>query len=316
MQREQALGEVAVVVEDARCATDRPGERGAPQPAVDEVAGGIDVVKVLDFGLAKFLEVDELSQDATLTRKGRIVGTPAYMAPEQITGVSLDVRADVYAAGVVLYEMLADQRPFSYERRSQLLRAHLFEPVPSIERMRPGLHVHPELEQLILRALEKDPTRRFNDGGEMLQALQALPDEPASFEEQRRDQVRSRTGSSSAVILSAEEREAVSQGLDDTGSMSMETVQVAMDSAPTSPPRRPVDIPDTLSGLTGVSVPGRGARVPAGTTSSHPRPGTRVRRKKRRAKGPPAWLWVVTVASVLVSGAIYWWTQLHGGTLP
>jgi serine/threonine protein kinase len=179
-----------------------------------QVAGGIDVVKVLDFGLAKFLEVDELSQDATLTRKGRIVGTPAYMAPEQITGVSLDVRADVYAAGVVLYEMLADQRPFSYERRSQLLRAHLFEPVPRIERIRPGLYVHPDLEKLILRALEKDPARRFTDGADMLRALEALPAEPASFHEQRRDAVRSRTGSSSAVVISEAERVAVTTGMD------------------------------------------------------------------------------------------------------
>ncbi|MCA9579406.1 MAG: serine/threonine-protein kinase [Polyangiales bacterium] len=282
-----------------------------------QVAGGIDVVKVLDFGLAKFLEVDELSQDATLTRKGRIVGTPAYMAPEQITGVSLDVRADVYAAGVVLYEMLADQRPFSYERRSQLLRAHLFEPVPRIERIRPGLWVHQDLERLILRALEKDPARRYADGGEMLQALQALPPEPCSFQEQRRDGVRSRTGSSSAVVISAEERLAVTTGIDDTGSMSMETVQVALDSAPHSGAgRRPAAIPDTISGDTPLSERPRGARVSAGTTSSHPRPGMRKRRKKRKVKGPPSWLWAVAVASVLVSGGIYWWTQLRGGTLP
>ena len=281
-----------------------------------QVAGGIDVVKVLDFGLAKFLEVDELSQEATLTRKGRIVGTPAYMAPEQITGVSLDVRADVYAAGVVLYEMLADQRPFSYERRSQLLRAHLFEPVPRIERVRPGLYVHPDLERLILRALEKDPARRFLDGAEMLRALEALPAEPASFQEQRRDAVRSRTGSSSAVVISAEERLAVTSGIGDTGSMSMETVHVALDSSPNAPARRSAKIPDTLSGEARLSERARSGRVSAGTTSSHPRPGKRHMRKKRRVKGPPSWLWVVAVASLLASGAVYWWTQLRGGTLP
>ena len=280
-----------------------------------QVAGGIDVVKVLDFGLAKFLEVDELSQDATLTRKGRIVGTPAYMAPEQITGVSLDVRADVYAAGVVLYEMLADQRPFSYERRSQLLRAHLFEPVPRIERIRPGLYVHPDLEKLILRALEKDPARRFTDGGDMLRALEALPAEPASFHEQRRDAVRSRTGSSSAVVISEAERVAVTTGMDDTGSMSMETVQVALDSAPTSA-RRSSTIPDTPSGLSRHSERARGGRVSAGTTSSHPRPGKLRQRKKKRTKAPPSWLWAVAVASLTVSAAIYWWTQVRGGTLP
>jgi serine/threonine protein kinase len=285
-----------------------------------QVAGGIDVVKVLDFGLAKFLEVDELSQDATLTRKGRIVGTPAYMAPEQITGVSLDVRADVYAAGVVLYEMLADQRPFSYERRSQLLRAHLFEPVPRIERIRPGLYVHPDLEKVIMRALEKDPARRFADGADLLRALEALPAEPASFHEQRRDAVRSRTGSSSAVVISEAERVAVTTGMDhdDTGSMSMETVQVALDSAHTSPRRQ--NIPDTLSGLTRSrnSDRPRGGRVSAGTTSSHPRPGKLRQRKKRRGRaGPPNWLWAVALASLLASGVIYWWTTTAGGgTLP
>jgi serine/threonine-protein kinase len=287
-----------------------------------QVAGGIDVVKVLDFGLAKFLEVDELSQDATLTRKGRIVGTPAYMAPEQITGVSLDVRADVYAAGIVLYEMLADQRPFSYERRSQLLRAHLFEPVPRIERMRPGLSVHPELEALILRALEKDPSKRFADANEMLEAVEALPSEPATFAEVRRDAVRSRTGSSSAVIISEAERMAVTTGFDETGSMSMETVHVALDSAssttgaPSAAPReRDSSIPDTLSGLERVSQRARGMRVSAGTTSSHPRPGKR-KKKKRPVKGPPVWLWALAVGALAGSGALYWWTQIMGGALP
>jgi serine/threonine protein kinase len=240
--------------------------------------------------------------------------------------VSLDVRADVYAAGVVLYEMLADQRPFSYERRSQLLRAHLFEPVPKIERVRPGLYVHPDLERLILRALEKDPARRFTDGAEMLRALEALPAEPASFQEQRRDAVRSRTGSSSAVVISAAERLAVTTGMDvaddadadDTGSMSMETVHVALDSSARSGGgRRPEAIPDTLSGLARVSERARGNRVSAGTTSSHPRPGKRsLRKRRRRVKGPPRWLWAVAVASVCVSFAIYWWTQMHGGALP
>ncbi|MBC7173553.1 MAG: serine/threonine protein kinase, partial [Polyangiaceae bacterium] len=135
-----------------------------------QFVGGKPDVKVLDFGLAKFLSVDELSEDATLTRKGRIVGTPAYMAPEQITGGALDVRADVYAAGVLLFELLADRRPFDYPRRSQLLRAHLFEPVPALATVRPGLTVHPALEAIVRKALSKDPAERFADAGAMLAA--------------------------------------------------------------------------------------------------------------------------------------------------
>lgn len=177
--------------------------------------GGGEVVKILDFGLAKFLSIDELSQDATLTRKGRIVGTPAYMAPEQITGVFLDVRADIYAAGIVLFEMFADRRPFDYERRSQLLRAHLFEEVPRLVDVRPGLEVHPALEKLIRKALEKDPGERYAQAGEMLEALAAVPADCARYEEKSRQGDRVRSGTTS-VLISAEEREAATTGLGST----------------------------------------------------------------------------------------------------
>lgn len=170
-------------------------------------ADGEDV-KILDFGLVKFLSIDELSQEETLTRKGRIVGTPAYMAPEQITGVSLDARADIYAMGVVLFELLADRRPFAYDRRSQLLRAHLCEPVPPMDRVRPGLHVHPDLEALVLRALTKDPNNRFQHSREMLAAIDALPADAASFDPERRPKQRARTEAESGVIPAEELRAA------------------------------------------------------------------------------------------------------------
>ena len=139
--------------------------------AVEKGGDATPWVKILDFGLAKFLSIDELSQEGTLTRKGRVVGTPAYMAPEQITGVSLDVRADVYAAGVLFFELLADRRPFDYDRRSQLLRAHLFEPVPKLSDVRAELEVDPKLEAVLRRALAKDPQERFPDARAFLDAL-------------------------------------------------------------------------------------------------------------------------------------------------
>ncbi len=176
--------------------------------------GGPPQVKVLDFGLAKFLAVDELSGDITLTRRGRIVGTPAYMAPEQITGVGLDLRADVYSAGVVLYELVADRRPFDYERRSQLLRAHLFEPVPPIKEIRPGVDLHPALEAVIMRALAKDPNERFQDAGEMLAALRNVPSAALAVEGRARGRQRTRSATSAVVISEAERRE-LTTGLND-----------------------------------------------------------------------------------------------------
>lgn len=167
-------------------------------------------VKLLDFGLAKMLSIDELSQEGTLTRKGRIVGTPAYMSPEQITGVFVDVRADVYALGVMLYELIADRRPFLYERRSELLRAHLLEPVPKITQVREGLEVHEALEALLAKALAKDPAERFPNARAMLEALRALPAGSVRVRAPERSEERKRTGPSSAVI-SESERKAITE---------------------------------------------------------------------------------------------------------
>ncbi|MBX3274810.1 MAG: serine/threonine protein kinase [Sandaracinaceae bacterium] len=193
-------------------------------------------VKLLDFGLAKMLSIDETaSEDGTLTRKGRIVGTPAYMAPEQITGVFIDVRADVYALGVMLYELLADRRPFLYERRSELLRAHLLEPVKPIAQARDGLWVHEKLATLIERSLAKDAGKRFKSAKEMLEALRALPPDPVRFDiTVTRKMARQRTGPSSAVI-SATERKLI------TESAGFSSVQVSPDvaAAPITPPVTP-----------------------------------------------------------------------------
>lgn len=186
-------------------------------------SGGEAAVKILDFGLAKMLSIEELSQEGTLTRKGRIVGTPAYMAPEQITGVFIDVRADVYALGVMLYELLADRRPFLYERRSELLRAHLLEPVPALTSARPGLWVHPALEALLMRALAKDPSERFPNGRAMREALRALPTECVRLEERTRRTERTRTGPTSAII-SERERRAITQSLSTSSAPRTEVV--------------------------------------------------------------------------------------------
>jgi serine/threonine-protein kinase len=176
--------------------------------------GGSDQVKLLDFGLAKMLSIDDISDDGTLTRKGRIVGTPAYMAPEQITGVSLDVRADVYSLGILLYELLADRRPFLSERRSELLRSHLLDPVPPLSEARKALVVHPMLEVIVRRALEKDPANRYANAAEMRAAMQALPPHPARIDKERRAPVeRSRTGATSEII-SVHERRMASEAFD------------------------------------------------------------------------------------------------------
>lgn len=122
-----------------------------------------DGVKVLDFGIAKILDAP------SLTGSQQIFGTPGYIAPEYIKSTDIDGRADLYSLGVILYEMVTGALPFDYEYPGDLLVKHVTEPpVPPHERC---ADVDPAMEALILRCLEKDPSKRFRDAFQFLEEL-------------------------------------------------------------------------------------------------------------------------------------------------
>ncbi len=123
-------------------------------------------VKVTDFGIARL----ELS--GSLTQVGMAVGTPGYMAPEQFSGQELDRRADLYAAGVVLFEMLTGVRPFSGRGAGELMFQVLNEPPLQATRLNPRLPT--ELDALFAKALAKARDQRFQEAGEFIAALESL----------------------------------------------------------------------------------------------------------------------------------------------
>ena len=126
--------------------------------------------KVLDFGIAKLAPgIQGTSSPRTAT--GALLGTPAYMAPEQITGGHVDARADVYAAGILLFECVTGRPPFSGETLYDLMNAHVEKPAPVARELRPSLPV--ELEHIIMIALAKDPAKRFQNAAAMATALEA-----------------------------------------------------------------------------------------------------------------------------------------------
>ncbi|HEX6312489.1 MAG TPA: protein kinase [Acidimicrobiia bacterium] len=126
-------------------------------------------VKLADFGIAK------ATADATagLTLTGQVMGTPRYLAPEQAAGTGATHRSDLYAAGVVLYEMVAGEPPFTGDTPMALALAHQQAPVPPLAARRP--EVPAALVATIGRALEKDPERRFPDADAMRAALRGAP---------------------------------------------------------------------------------------------------------------------------------------------
>ena len=133
------------------------------------------VVKLLDYGLAKFLSPEADPVKGALTMMGMVMGTPLYMAPEQAAGRVIDARVDVYAAGCVLFEMLSGQPPYLGESNSEILRQHMMTPIPKLSDYRKDVVVLPALEEFFERALAKLPSQRFADAGKMLEALNALP---------------------------------------------------------------------------------------------------------------------------------------------
>src|SRR5581483_7549767 len=131
-------------------------------------------VKILDFGLAKSLARNTDHTDMTLTREGALLGTPAYMSPEQVRGEAVDHRSDIFSFGIVLYEMVTGRSAFKGKRKTPFDIMHSVvhdTPRPPIEINR---DVPAELQTVIERALEKDPSRRYQSADEMLEDLSRL----------------------------------------------------------------------------------------------------------------------------------------------
>src|SRR6185436_8590811 len=114
-----------------------------------------------DFGIVKLRDDD----DQKLTNPGLVIGTAAYMAPEQARGKPVDARTDLYATGVVLYEMVTGQVPFEADTPMAMLAKHAYEPPLPPRSIIPSLS--PELEAILLRALEKDPAARYQSAADM-----------------------------------------------------------------------------------------------------------------------------------------------------
>jgi len=135
-------------------------------------------VKILDFGLAKLKAqaAEPADSQADTQRKmtdpGTVLGTVGYMAPEQVRGQEADHRADIFAFGVILYEMLSGRRPFSGESAIEVMNAILKEEPPELSET--NAKISPQLEKIVRRCLEKKPDRRFQSASDLGFALEAL----------------------------------------------------------------------------------------------------------------------------------------------
>jgi serine/threonine-protein kinase len=137
---------------------------------LSDATGLGEQVRILDFGLAK------LRDTAPGLTLGMPVGTPSYMAPEQIRGEEVDARTDLYSAGVLLFELLTGQKPFHSERAAAVMLQHQETPPPSLGSVMSQAVFSPELERLVGKALAKKPEDRFQSAGDFASALEALPE--------------------------------------------------------------------------------------------------------------------------------------------
>src|SRR5262245_13946891 len=136
-----------------------------------------DNVKVLDFGLVK----DVSGEAEDLTQAGLFMGSPKYMAPEQILGGEITPCTDVYSLGVMMYEMLSGKVPFDRGASVGTLMAHVNEVPPPLRSVNPKLQASPTMENIVTRCLEKEPGKRFNSMKDLLNALKRVGNEDGAL---------------------------------------------------------------------------------------------------------------------------------------
>jgi serine/threonine-protein kinase len=219
---------------------------------------GRDFVKVLDFGVAKL--VNPLGEvPLTTTVEGTIVGTPAYMAPEQATGGQADARTDLYAVGVVLYELLAGHPPFQAPAFGQLVAQVLSSPPPPLPTYTPGgERIPPSLAAVVRHCLAKDPADRFASMQELSQAIDVAEQRAAQGSRSRPWMLAAGVGALALCLAAAGGLWHRHAAVLPVASVVPPTA-VVLPVAPLSPPD-PLPLPSADVGLTVESTPS-GARV-------------------------------------------------------
>ncbi len=162
------LSETTRVIRDVASALSYAHERHIVHRDVKPVNVLVDTnnrIVLSDFGIAKVL-----ASSNAVTRTGAGVGTPEYMSPEQCRGTHVDGRSDIYALGIMLYEMLTGRTPFEADNYTALAHSHIYEPVPPPSRFNP--RISPAVQAVVMKALEKDPSNRFQHATDMAQTLE------------------------------------------------------------------------------------------------------------------------------------------------
>ena len=139
-----------------------------------------DHVRLLDFGMAKLLEGVSSPTMAEKRARGVVFGTPSYLSPEQAKAERVDTRADIYAAGAILFQLLAGRPPYVADTPEGVMEAHVREPVPSLARVRPELPIARLVQAVIDRAMAKKPADRYPKALWMLSALEAIDGSPVA----------------------------------------------------------------------------------------------------------------------------------------
>lgn len=132
---------------------------------------GREFVKIMDFGLARILDAEEFGDRIFVSMEGNISGSPAYLAPETISGDVIGPHTDLYALGVILYEMLTGLQPVRGKSMRTIIAGHLYKPPPTLAEAGEGFDFPPELEMLVGRLLAKKPSERYSTCAEVLTHL-------------------------------------------------------------------------------------------------------------------------------------------------